>query len=342
MPLLQIFLVLTGAMDAQERYRSTQTGGFLTLTDDTGGLQATMNPQAGGELCGLRFRFRGEWVELLHRACDYAEAPGWRGKAPLLWPATGATLRAGETPGAQRPGSYEWNGKAYSMPFHGFVQNMPWKVEMAAAGRRSADAVLSVTDTEQTRKYYPFRFTLTVEYRVSEGRLAMVYMVRSSSQNSGKMFFSIGNHITFRNPFVKGSDPAKMRLETPAGLMLIKDKNNLPTGETKPPPFPGSVLAGNLAANPVISLGGYRGDPTVVLLDPQGLRLRMKHSARKLPPQPYVQINLWSDNPLSYISPEPWVGAQNSFHSRRGLVELSPGEQWQWTILIELSEAARM
>jgi galactose mutarotase-like enzyme len=342
MRLLTMMLFLTGAVEAQERYKSAQSGGFITLSDETGGLEARINPQAGGELCGLRFRFRGEWVELLYRACDYAEASGWRGKAPLLWPATGATLPPGETPGGPRAGTYELQGKPYSMPFHGFAQNMPWKVEMAAAGKRSADAVLSLTDTDQSRKYYPFGFTLTVEYRVSEGRLTMAYLVRSAAQNSGKMLFSIGNHITFRNPFVKGSDPAKMRLETPAGLMLIKDKNNLPTGETKPPPFPGSVLAGNLTANPVISLGGYREDPVVVLLDPQGLRLRMKHSAQKLPPQPYVQINLWTDNPLSYISPEPWVGAQNSLHSRRGLLELGPGEQWQWSILIELSEAARM
>ncbi|MBL8234169.1 MAG: hypothetical protein JNL98_37080 [Bryobacterales bacterium] len=61
----------------------------------------------------------------------------------------------------------------------------------------------------------------------------------------------------------------------------------------------------------------------------------MSHTADRLPAQPFVQFNMWGDAKAGYISPEPWVGAQNSLNSRRGLVELAPGEVWHWRISIQ-------
>ncbi|MBI3679193.1 MAG: hypothetical protein HY235_02130 [Acidobacteria bacterium] len=315
---------------------------LIVLRDEEAGIEAAIAPKAGGEMCGLRYRSGGDWIELLYRACDYSPAEGWRGKAPLLWPATGGTFGPGDRPGAQAPGSYPLGEKRYPMPFHGFAQSLEWKPGLVQANARGATAILTLADSDATRKYYPFGFLLSVEYRLADGRLTIAYIVSASNQNSQKMVFSIGNHITFRTPSLKGSDPAGMAMETAPGVFLVKDRNNLPTGETRAPPFGKRVALGDINANIAISLGGYEGAPTLTLTDPQGLRLRMRHNARKLPPQPFVQFNLWGDARAGYFSPEPWVGAQNSLNSRRGLVEIAPGEDWSWVIEIEPAIVARM
>lgn len=321
--MILILFSLIAAAFAADRYQAETHGdGLILLRDNRDGLEARIAPQHGGELCSLRYRLGGEWIELLYRACDYTQQEGWRGKAPLLWPATGGTR-----------GPYTVGGKRYQMPFHGFVQSMPWRADTVQAGEGEARALLSVTATEKTREVYPFGWRMSVEYRLREGRLHLVYTAGAAQANREPMPFSIGNHITFRVPFVAGSDAARMRLETPARGIFLKDADNLPTGKTGVPPFTGATELGKLPVKVPVSLGDYAADPVLVLADPKGLRLRMLHSASRAPAGgPYVQFNLWGDPQGGYYSPEPWVGMQNSHQSRRGLIELRPGEAWTWRV----------
>lgn len=335
---LLTLLCCSAAAAPAERYQLRQQAGdypLVILLDEEAGVEASISPKAGGELCGLRFKVKEEWVEMIYRACDYTETAGWRGKAPLLWPATGPTIGG-------KQGVYRIAGKAYQMPVHGFARNMPWKVDIARADQREARALLSLSDTPETRKQYPFGWRLSVEYRLREGRLYLVYNVGTSIQNTAAMFFSIGNHITFRTPFLRGSDPLKMTVETAASTMIKRDAQSLPTGETAAPPFTGSIDLGRIAWNPALSLTGYKGEPTLSLTDPQGLRVRIRHTARTLPAQPFVQFNLWGDPKAGYFSPEPWMGIQNSLNGNAGRIELKPGEAWQWTIELTPSLFAKM
>jgi galactose mutarotase-like enzyme len=333
--LFAVLALLASGLSAAERYTVQRRPGsypLLVLADSEAGVEASISPRAGGELCSLRYRWNGQWVELLYRACDYAPHEGWRGKAPLLWPATGATVGQGGSGGNEKAGHYRVAGKTYAMPFHGFAQNYPWSVDVTHADRREARALLSLTDSAETRKIYPFAWRLSVEYRLVQGRLFLVYTVGASIQNTGEMSFSIGNHMTFRTPFLPGSVPSQMRMETPAGFQLVKDARNLPTGATIKPAFLPSTDLSALPVKQAVPLGGYVGDPVLSLTDPQGLRLRIKHSAQRLPQQPFFQFNLWGDPTDGYFSPEPWVGAINSFHTKMGLVTLKPGESWRWTV----------
>lgn len=343
---MQTILILLAAasafaQEATPRYQVTRNAEIIILRDNETGVEASVNPKQGGELCSLRFKFEEKWVELIYRACDYSQHSGWRGKAPLLWPATGATLADGETVDASRTGSYKIGEKQYRMPFHGFAQGMPWSADIVKADRNEARALLTLSDTDSTRKAYPFSWRLSVEYRLREGRLFLVYNVGASNQNSDAMFFSIGNHMTFRTPFLTG-DGNKVVMETPATALLKKDSRALPTGQTEPPPFPTRVELGRLEAEKPYSLSGYRTDPTLTLTDEKGIRLRIKHTASESPAPPYVQFNLWGNAKDGYFSPEPWVGAQNSFHNKLGLIKLKPGQGWRWTIELQPSVSARM
>ena len=95
---------------------------FIAL-DNGAGIRAVVAPGHGGELTSLSVRFAGRWCELLYRAMDYRGQPGGRGKAPLLWPATGISIHP--EAGIHH---YALNGERYPMPFHGFARNQAWRV----------------------------------------------------------------------------------------------------------------------------------------------------------------------------------------------------------------------
>src|SRR6185503_2890526 len=96
---------------------------LIVLQDNDGGLEASICPSQGGELSSLRLRRKGKWVELLYRAADYSPSEGWRGKAPLLWPATGRSLHPPQGAG------YLWKDRFYPMADHGFIRDLPWRVD---------------------------------------------------------------------------------------------------------------------------------------------------------------------------------------------------------------------
>lgn len=326
-------LWLAGAAAAAQdgRYAvETQRQGertLIRLVDNQSGLAATVSPRDGGELCGLQMRRQDRWAELIYRACDYAETAGWRGKAPLLWPATGST----------RTGGYTWNGKRYEMPQHGFVQKMAWKVVESGADRGGARVTVELQDTAATREMYPFGWRLRAEYRVADGKLTLSYAVVADKSNAAKMPFSIGNHITFRTPLVANANVTRLQMDlTGNPKLIVKDAQNLPTGEIKERPLPNPTALAFFPVNPAVSLGDFAGTPQMTLRDASGVQIVMRHTASRLPEQPFVQFNLWGNVRDGYFSPEPWVGLQNSFQLDRGRVALMPGESWDWTITIQV------
>jgi galactose mutarotase-like enzyme len=317
----------------EERAAGPDAPMLVVLRDEATGIEAAIAPAKGGELSSLRVRHKGQWIETLYRARDYSDKPGWQGKAPLLWPATGRNHAPGAVRDPSVPeGSYDWNGRRYPMPIHGFARDRPWRVDSRRADDSAARATLSLSDSTETRRSYPFGFHLTVEYVLSEGRLDITYTIAASPKNTESMFFSIGNHITFQVPFLKGTDPEEMLFETPSTVEYLKSAQALPTGESRPRSLAKPVRLGDIDTRSAVSLGGYSGTPYMLLRDPQGLAIRIRHSAESVPPAPVILFNVWGDPREGYFSPEPWVGLQNSFNLHKGLVTIAPGGRWQWRI----------
>lgn len=313
---------------------------LILLSDNEGAVEAAIAPEKGGELSGLRIRHRGKWIETIYLARDYSPREAWTGKAPLLWPATGrsfppdleARRRAGEV---FHDGAWIYKGKRYEMPIHGFARDLSWRVDHSDAVDRQAVAKLSVRDTTETRKSYPFGFLLEVTYTLKEGYLTIAYRVLASEKNGDAMPFSIGNHITFVSPLVRGTDPSAMELVTPCSTELLKTSYGVPTGESRPRSHADGVQLGKFERLAAVSLTGYSGDPCIVYRDPQGLAIRMSHTASDIPSGPVVLYNIWGDAAGGFFSPEPWIGLQNSLVLNKGLVRLSPGDRFAWTIRIE-------
>lgn len=308
---------------------------LLVLIDREAGIEAAIAPREGGELSGLRVFAQGEWQELIYRARDYRPTADWRGKAPILWPAVGRNFSRSQRPDPNADAcSYDLNGRRYNIPIHGFAREQEWTVAAQGADENGAYVELRLTDTPHTREQYPFGFEFLLSYRLAGGRLELKHQITAARENDATMIFSIGNHVTFRTPLVRGSAPESLLLQTPSRIEFVRDATTSPTGEVRERDYTTPVRLGDVAFMPAIGLGGYAGDPWVRLIDPAGLTVLVKHRASRYPAEPGIQFNLWGAPAKGFFSPEPWIGLNNSLNTGRGVIDLAPGETWRWWIEI--------
>ena len=308
----------------------------VVLRDTVAGVEVAVAPSEGGELSSYRVKRNGEWIEMLYHARDYSPGPGFKGKAPLLWPAVGAQYPVGTIPEAScGEGTYPLAGRKYAMPCHGFAKGLPWREVKRAADGSGARVTVQLRDSERTRLMYPFAFTLDASYELAGGHLTINYTVTSVKTNAELMPFSIGNHIAFVIPFVKGTNPADMTFETPSTVQLLRNSRGVLSGEQKPRSFDQPTRLGDFDALVAMPLAGYRSQPYVRLVDPQGLSLRISQQASSAVGEPLVRFNVFGGPKVGYFSPEPWFGIQNSLNLGRGTVQLAAGETWKWRIELQ-------
>ncbi len=311
----------------------------VVLRDNVAGAEAAVAPSQGGELSSYRVTLLGKKIELLYRARGYGSEPGFRGKAPLLWPGVGPQFPPDNIPKATcGDGVFLIGGKSYPMPCHGFAKNQPWREISRSADERGAQVTVELTDTESTRQSYPFSFKLDATYLLSNAQLTITYTVTSGPSNKQDMPFSIGNHIGFKIPFVEGTDPANMTLETPNTTQLLHNPTGAGlSGEQVLRSFETPQKLGAFDARVAIALAGYRSQPYAVLSDPHGVSVRVTQSASTTLPDPLVRFNIYGGPHEGYLCPEPWFGIQNSLYEHKGIVALSPGESWKWRLQIVAS-----
>ena len=108
----------------------------------------------------------------------------WKGQAPILFPIVGR-LRDGKT---------VIDGKEYKMGRHGFARNREFRCVM-----KTDDSVtLSLHSDEDTKKEYPFDFTLMIAYRLNDCTLSVEFSVINMGKE--EMPYSIGGHPAFNVP----------------------------------------------------------------------------------------------------------------------------------------------
>ena len=344
MRVLMALAVAAVAVSGQTRYSVADepaagpgTPRVVVLRDNVGGVEAAVAPSEGGELSSYRARVKGEWTEFLYHARDYSPGQGFQGKGPLLWPAVGAQYPVGTIPAAScGPGTYMVAGKTYPMPCHGFARNIPWKEVSRSADKNGARMTVELRESEFTLASYPFAFRLDATYEVSGGHLSIDYTVVSDASNRNEMIFSIGNHIAFQLPFVKGSDPRKMTLETASTSQLLRNAQGVLSGETKSRSFQKPEALGDFDARTAIPVAGYRSQPYARLVDPQGVSLRLTQQASTTLPEPLVRFNLYGGPQAGYFCPEPIFGIQNSLNLGQGLVRVQPGKDWKWRLELQV------
>ncbi|HTH41635.1 MAG TPA: SMP-30/gluconolactonase/LRE family protein [Terracidiphilus sp.] len=330
---------------SQQRYSVTDEDAMgpgsprvVVLHDRTAGAEAAIAPSEGGELSSFKVTRNGQMVELIYNARNYASPPGaFHGRGPLLWPAVGAQYPVGTIPKAScGMGTYPVMGKTYPMPCHGFAKEMPWKEISRSADAHGAHVTVELQDSDATRKYYPFAFRLDVNYELADGHLTVDYVVKSDQSNAEPMPFSIGNHLGFNIPFVKGSNPDDVKFETQNTVQLLRNSAGVLSGESKPRTFDPPEALGTFDAHVALPLAGYRSQPFARLIDPTGMVIRVTETSTSTLPEPLIRFNAYGGPKQGYFCPEPWFGVQNSLNTGVGLIKLQPGGSWTFRLLIEV------
>lgn len=114
----------------------------------------------------------------------------WNRRSPLLFP----------FPGKSWNDTITIDGNSYPMPKHGFAADMEFKVTC----QQETMLELTLSDTPETLKAYPYHFELKVTYTIVGCALNVGWRVKNPNNNF--MYFMIGAHPAFNLPDFNGND----------------------------------------------------------------------------------------------------------------------------------------
>ena len=123
----------------------------------------------------------------------------WARRAPILFPFI-ARLREN---------TYCLDGQPYAISTHGFARDMVFSLVEQGEDHIS----LQLADTPETRKVYPFSFSLTVTYTLEGNRLKKCHRVENRSDKD--MYYELGAHDGFRAPVEPGVPMSSWSIRLP-------------------------------------------------------------------------------------------------------------------------------
>lgn len=134
----------------------------------------------------------------------YGDEAFWDRRSPILFPNVGR----------HHENYYLCQGKKYPTVQHGFARDMEFECV-----EESGDCLrFKIEDTEETRKYFPFAFSLTITYRLTGSSLGVFWEVEN--RDGKTMYFTIGGHPGFCVPILENTRQTDYKL-------LFKAKENL-------------------------------------------------------------------------------------------------------------------
>ena len=245
--------------------------------------------------------------------CDLlwnGDAEHWAFRAPILFPVVGAS----------RNGEIRVDGTAYPMPQHGFLRHAEFEVVSTS----QAAAHLMLTDTDESRAVYPFRFSVDVRISLDASQLTLAFDV--TNRDARPMPYALGFHPAFRWPF----DAA-----TRHDHLLRFDE---PESPDVPEIAPGGLLARTSRAVPLdgadLPLDPAMFTEALVFLDANSTGFTFQApngSAIRMSTQDFPHLAVWTKPTAPFLSLECWTGhadyadASGELRERSSMRLLAPG-----------------
>ncbi|QNT77873.1 aldose 1-epimerase family protein [Entomobacter blattae] len=274
--------------------------------------------EKGAELVSLKDKKNKEWL--------WQAGPEWARHSPVLFPIVGKlknnTARIAE--------------KDYTIPQHGFARDLDFS--WAWQGRDGCSLVL--TDSEETRKDFPFPFFLELAYMLDGAKLTVHYKVK----NTGKAALpvSLGAHPAFRWPLDDNSTKTDHTLvfENDETAPVKKLKNGLLQESDVSNPVKNRTLSlsDSLFTDDVIIFENPASS-SVIFKNTQGTKLTVSWEGFK-------QLGLWMKPGANFLCIEPWAGYASpeqfsgDFSKKPGLLLLPPDEEFKASWSVELDVPA--
>ncbi len=223
------------------------------------------------------------------RPLTWAPDPAvWNAVSPILFPVVGWA----------RDGVVRVDGQTYPMPVHGFAAGLDFEL----IGRDGRVATLRLGDGAATAGHYPFRFELTVRYRLEGPTLSVAFAVENRDDRA--MPYALGIHPGFGWPLSgRAREGHSITFETPeeASVPVIAP-GGLFSSERRPIP----LERGRLALNDAVL-----AQEALCFLDVRSRSLRYgapDGSALRIEWEDFAHCAIWSRPPSPFVSIESWTG----------------------------------
>ena len=253
------------------------------------GTRAVILPEKGAT--AVSFQYHGR--EFLYRDDDNLNSPERpRCGIPFLFPIFGRL----------KEGKYTWDGREYAMAIHGFGHTSAWQVEAC----REDALTLVLEANEETLSQYPFRFRVTLDFTVNDGKLTIAQTYENRDEKS--MPYNYGFH-----PYFFTEKLENLRVETSADTFFDFAVGGKAFGHgvvslTMPEGAPETGAA----------FMGVRG-PTVLHNEAEGKKLTMAFD------ETFHTHVLWTQAGKRFLCVEPVNGAADGLNTGN-FMTLAPGE----------------
>jgi len=240
----------------------------------------------------------------------------WNRTSPVLFPIVGKLHQD----------SYVLNGKKYEMMQHGFARDLEFECT-AYEGERLE---FLLRDSELTATFFPFKFSLYLEYKISDRKLTTKYTVINNDVE--EMPFSIGAHPGFsiqhfKQSYVQFSHFEKEYYKLNASYVDFTRAHPLSSSklELTPDMFKDDAWIFKDLQSKYVDL-----------IDIKRLEMLRMH----LDKTPY--FGLWSKDPQKFLCLEPWWGVADvhqrsaDFKDKIGTMILKPQERKSFQFSLEL------
>lgn len=245
----------------------------------------------------------------------------WGKRSPVLFPIVGGL----------KNGTYEYEGKKYQLPRHGFARDLEFEFLPTNPMLKETMASFVLRSNANTYQNYPFDFEFEVMYTLLEDSLMMNFKVQNTNSQM-PLYVSYGAHPAFNVPIFPNTNFEDYSLvfnkNEKAGIYplttegLIK-KNELPFFKRNNK----IKLSKELFYNDALVFKNLQSD-----------RIKVLHNNTKagfefLFVGDFKYFGIWSAKDAPFVCLEPWAGIADTEKSngkiinKEGIIELIPGKQ---------------
>lgn len=272
----------------------------------------------GAELQSLSNRDTGE--EYLWQG----DPDVWAGRAPILFPIIGRLKNE----------QIQIQGQSYPLGKHGFARSSEFKVVEQTTDRLS----LQLNSSTESKKLYPYDFSLVISFDLSNANLAISYKVSNTGDDT--MFFTIGSHPAIRLPLENSVledysvvfDEAEtlQRYVLQEGLMPDEGVDYLQNEKSIP-------LTADIFNHDALIFRDIKSHKISIFHKDSGVRASVLTGGA-----PHVGI--WAKPGAAYVCIEPWFGyddpvdTSGHIEDKASMMPLEPGSSFTTGIAIQASK----
>jgi galactose mutarotase-like enzyme len=248
----------------------------------------------------------------------------WAKHSPVLFPIVGGL----------KDNKYIYNDVSYELSRHGFARDQEFEVEPVNA----KEVVFTLQESEETLAIYPFRFSLSLRYTLSDQGLTCSYEVLNPADQ--ELLFSVGGHPAFATPVngLKYTD-YQLTFNADSELHYHKVVENLIGDETVVLPLENRqlTLKHELFYNDALVFKSLKSDKITLSNKKDGVGLEFNFEG-------FPYFGIWAAKDADFVCLEPWCGLADGVNhnqqlrDKEGIITLAAKQSWQraWTVKIIL------